>query len=94
MPAVAINWWAYVAAVIITMAVGAVWYSPVLYGKTWSKLAGKTRGDAGSGYTIMAIAALVQVFVLVHFVRYAGALTAAGARKSVFGCGWPLSPWF
>jgi hypothetical protein len=78
MPSVDINWLALLVAAVVNMVVGALWYSPKLFGKPWAKLLGKKVGDMGDaniGYAVSAIGALVQVWVLVHFVRYAGALT-------------------
>ena len=78
MPAVDINWVALIAAAVINMVIGALWYSPALFGKSWAKLLGKKvgdMGDANTGYAISAVGALVQAWIMVHFVRYAGATT-------------------
>lgn len=78
MPSVEINWWALLAAALINMVIGAIWYSPGVFGKHWAKLTGhKTEGGAmaNSGYAVSVIGALLQAFVLVHFVRYAGAIS-------------------
>lgn len=87
MPSVEVNWWALLAAAAINMVVGAVWYSPVLFGKQWAHALGKKIGDMGNastGYTISTVAALVQAWVLVHFVRYAGAITAVKGAEVGF----------
>lgn len=78
MPSVDINWWAILIAAIINMFLGAVWYAPAVFGKSWMKLTGHKMGEgsAVTGYAITALGALLQAWVLVHFVRYAGALTA------------------
>jgi hypothetical protein len=79
MPSVEINWWAFLAATAISLVIGAIWYSPVLFGQQWAHLVGKKTGemgDAATGYTVSVVAALVQTWVLVHLVRYAGAITA------------------
>ncbi|HET6863806.1 MAG TPA: DUF1761 domain-containing protein [Candidatus Saccharimonadales bacterium] len=79
MPSVDINWWAVIVAALINMAVGAVWYSPGVFGKHWARLTGhKTEGNmsmANTGYVVSALGALVQAWVLVHFVRFAGSTT-------------------
>jgi len=74
MPSVDINYAAVLVAAVINMAVGAVWYSPSLFGKAWSKLTGKKdmRGSGRTGYAVSAVGALVQSWILVHFVQYAG----------------------
>jgi hypothetical protein len=77
MPGVEINWWAVVVAAIVNMIIGSIWYAPQGLGKTWMKLTGHKmgQGSANAGYAISALGALVQAFILVHFVRYAGAIT-------------------
>jgi hypothetical protein len=78
MPSVDINWIAVIVAAVVNMVVGALWYSPQLFGKQWAKVLGKKVSDMGSantGYAVTTIGALIQAWVLVHFVRYAGALT-------------------
>src|SRR5579862_9434363 len=78
MPGVDINWWAVIVAAAINMAIGAVWYSPALFGKQWAHLLGKKAGDMGDankGYAITGVGALLQAWILSHFVSYAGDLT-------------------
>ncbi len=79
MPSVDINYMAVVVAAVINMIVGAVWYSPVLFANEWSKLVGRKvedmRKDAGAGYAITAVGALVQAWILAHFVSWATATT-------------------
>jgi hypothetical protein len=41
MPSVDINWLAIIAAVVVNMVVGFVWYSPAVFAKQWSKLTGR-----------------------------------------------------
>lgn len=68
-----INYWAVLIAAVISMGLGAVWYSPLLFGKTWAKLIGKKmddmRANAGPAYTVTTIAALVQAFLLANVVK-------------------------
>lgn len=71
---VIINWWAIVAAVVVNMVVGAIWYSPMMFAKQWAKLTGRKMeemGDGTKGYILTAIGALLQAFILLHFVTYA-----------------------
>lgn len=82
MPDVNINWVAVIVAAAINMGAGALWYSPMVFGKEWMKLIGKKmedmekmRSQAGPGYGIAAVGALIQAFVLAHFVQYTGATT-------------------
>src|SRR6478609_1324210 len=75
MPSVDINWWAVIAATVINMIAGSVWYLPAVFGKAWEKAThAKMKGD-NTAYAITAVAALIQSWILVHFVRYAGATT-------------------
>ncbi len=74
MPTVDINWIAIVAAVVVNMVVGAIWYSKALFAKDWAKLVGKKMDEMGDGaksYVITTAGAFVQAFVLLHFVTYA-----------------------
>ncbi len=87
MPSVDINYLAVVIAAVVNMIVGAVWYSPALFAKQWVALTGRKLEDmkgAGSGYAIAAVGALVQAWVLVHFVRYAGSTTAVDGAMTGF----------
>jgi len=77
MPSVFINWWALLAAALVNIVIGTFWYSKIGFGKSWAKAAGRRPGEMANGrlaYTIAVIGSLVQVWVLVHFVRYGGAL--------------------
>jgi hypothetical protein len=79
MPSVDINVMTVIAAAVVNMIIGSVWYSPALFAKQWVKLTGRKIEDmkgAGSGYVIAGIGALVQAWILAHFVQYAGASTA------------------
>lgn len=76
MPSVDINYWAVLVAAVVTMAVGAVWYSPLLFSKAWIKLTGRKDMQGGqTGYLVTAVGALLQAWILVHFVQYAGSTT-------------------
>lgn len=78
MPHVDVNLTAVLVAALINMVVGAVWYSPALFAKEWSKLVGrKEMGNGAQGYVVTFIGALVQAWILAHFVSWAVAITAA-----------------
>lgn len=80
MPDVDINWIAVIVAAVVNMVVGAVWYSKSLFANEWAKLTGRKieqMGDGSTSYVITFIAALVQAWVLAHFVAYAAADTFA-----------------
>ena len=79
MPSVDINYLAVVAAAVVNMVVGAIWYSPALFAKQWAALTGRKMNEMGNGaqgYVVTAIGALVQAWILSYFVSYATATTA------------------
>lgn len=75
MPSVDINWWALLAATVVNMLVGFVWYSPAFFAKPWAKLTGRKMDEMGDGtaqsYFITTLGAFIQAFILLHFVSYA-----------------------
>ena len=80
-PQVPINYLAILVSSVVSMMLGALWYSPLLFGKEWMKLMGidekkmkgmKKKGVAKS-YILGFIGNLITTFVLAHFVRYTGA---------------------
>ncbi len=73
MPSVDINWWAVIVAAVVNMVVGFVWYSPPVFAKQWAKLTGRKMdemGDGTQGYVLTTVGALLQAFILLHFVRF------------------------
>jgi uncharacterized protein DUF1761 len=78
MPSVHINWLALVVAALINMVIGSLWYSKAGFGKPWAKVTGRHPGEMGGGnwaYAITTVGSLLQAWILLHFVRYAGALS-------------------
>lgn len=70
-----VNYLAVLIAAVASMAVGFVWYGPVLFGKAWMKLMGhtkeameKAKKEMGKTYTISFVGALVMAYVLTHVV--------------------------
>ncbi len=82
MPAVEINWWAVLVAAAANSAIGALWYSPLLFGKPWARLHGRRFEELPRSRNLRTIAPLsaaltvLIAFILVHFIRYDGAITA------------------
>ena len=73
-----VNYLAVLVAGIVNMAVGFVWYSPALFAKPWMKLIGKTEAELKKGatpqlYLLTFVAALIEAYILAHFVIFAGA---------------------
>ncbi len=79
MPVVSINYVSIIVAAVAAMAIGAAWYSPILFAKQWMKLVDKSEADlkknANQGYLLTAVAWLVVAYILAHFVSYTNADT-------------------
>ena len=75
-----INYWAIALCTVINMVLGALWYSPVLFGSTFVRLMGidlnKAKTDpvfqknAQKGYMISTICHLIMTLIMAHFVQY------------------------
>lgn len=79
MPEVSINYIAVLAAAIVNMLVGYIWYMPKVFGNAWMQLVGMTEEKAKQGsakaLSGMFVVALISNYVLAHFVDYAQAST-------------------
>lgn len=79
MPSADVNYLGVLVAAILSMVVGAFWYSPGVFGKQWMGLIGKKQKDLEKGgsaaYGVAAIGFLLMAYVLAHFVDYTGATT-------------------
>lgn len=79
MPEVSINYLAVLVGAIVSMVIGAVWYSMPVFGKLWMQEIGKKmddlKGGAKTGYIVAFVSALVMSYILAHFVDYTGATT-------------------
>lgn len=64
---VTMNWWAVIVAAIVYMALGAVWYSPMLFGNAWMKGIGKTKEQLAAGLSPLSyVWALVLSFLAAY----------------------------
>ncbi len=78
-----VNYAAILVAAAASMALGFLWYSPILFGKSWMKLMGFTdkktaeakKKGMTKAYIVMTVGALVSAFVLAHFINFAAAYT-------------------
>ncbi len=88
MPTVSINVAAVVVAALINMAIGALWYSPLLFAKPWMKAVGKKAEELGKpspAYLVSLLGALLEAYVVAHFVSYALAMNMLdGARVGLW----------
>tara|TARA_Y100000031_G_C8076217_1_gene317467 strand:- start:182 stop:601 length:420 start_codon:yes stop_codon:yes gene_type:complete len=87
-----VNYWAILVSGVAAVVIGAVWYSPGVFGKAWMQLVGfkkedmkkaKQEGMAGK-YLTGFIGALVMAFILAHFIGFAGASSAVGGAIAAF----------
>ena len=70
-----LNLLAIIVAAVANMALGAVWYSNVLFAGTWTRLVGHDPGQEGSpgpGYAIAAVASLVTAATLAVIIGALG----------------------
>lgn len=75
-----INYWAVLVSAISGFAIGSVWYMPRVFGTSWVTMLGRTESDVQAGFNTKMFgktfaATLIMVYVLAHFVDYAGATT-------------------
>lgn len=93
LPSVNVNELAVLAAAIVSMVIGALWYSPLLFGKAWMKLMGFSAKDMekakkkgmGKLYFYNFIAALVLACVLAWFIGVSG---ASGLSEGIIVAFW------
>ncbi len=93
-----INMMAVLVGGIVTMVIGALWYSPALFAKVWMKETGITEDKMkmaqakGMGKTYLGsfIASLVLSYVLAHFVAIG--VLASGLSPS-FSLGAQIGGW-
>ena len=76
-----INVWAVIVTWLISVIIGAWWYSPAGFGKKWTKLTGVDHmkmpvKQANRTIMFIALAALVQVLVLAVVINSVDARTA------------------
>ena len=92
MPTIDINYWAVLVAALASYLIGALWYSPLLFGKAWIELMGFTEKDMqnakkrgmAKNYGIMFVSTLVMSYVLAHFVDYTESTTAIAGAQAGF----------
>ena len=81
-----VNYVAVLLAAVSAMVIGSIWYGP-LFGKAWMKLTGVSKEDVNKKempklYGIMFLGALVEGYILSHFIHYAGAYTVFDGAKT------------
>ncbi len=74
MQEVDINYWAVIVTAIVPMILGALWYSPAMFARSWMEAAGRTREEmsgAKMGYVLSAAAAVITSYALARVERWA-----------------------
>jgi hypothetical protein len=88
---IAINYLAVVVAAVAAYAVGAIWYSPVGFGKQWMKMMNLHKDDmrkmpltATQAYVLGFFFTLLTAYIFAHFVVLVGAKGVAGTLTLAF----------
>ncbi len=87
-----VNYLAVLVTGVASMTIGALWYSPLMFGNVWMKLNGftmadmekaKAKGMTGS-YIIAFAGALLGAYVLAHFLQVFGANSISEGLQVAF----------
>jgi len=74
MQAIAINWWAILAAVVSNFVIGAIWYSPAFFIKPWLEMSGVKKSDFDAGLPKALLGDLISsttmALVLDHIIHW------------------------
>jgi len=77
-----VNYWAVLIATVVTMVLGFLWYSPVLFGNAWMKQIDRKKEDLSGGgpgtYLLTALTALIGSFILALLLTLGEASIANG----------------
>lgn len=88
MPNVTVNYLAVVVAALAAWILGALWYSPALFGKQWAAAQGFTpermetmRQGMARKYLVTLVCLLIMAWVMAAFIDRMGILGAIGGVK-------------
>lgn len=77
-----INLWAVLIAAIVYMGIGAIWFSPGVFGNLRTKLSHADKPKkVGRSYLIGFLAALIMCYIFAHLIFFMGISTVAGGAK-------------
>lgn len=84
--------WSIIAAAIVAFAIGALWYSPALFGKEWMRLKGISEKDIDEGskrgmwklYIAQLVVTIVMFCVLGFIISATGAQSAGNGLFLAF----------
>jgi hypothetical protein len=87
-----VNFLAVLVAAIASMAIGSIWYSPLLFGNIWMNLADvsmpsnkkKQQKMMLHSFGFGLLTSLVAAYVLARFVNMAGAVDASSGAELAF----------
>lgn len=84
-----INYWAVAAVWLVNVVVGSLWYSPMGFGKKWSKLSGVDimklpENESTRAIVYVALSAVVQAVVLAVVLNAIGVSSAAEGLVASF----------
>src|ERR1700722_13058493 len=80
------NYLAIIVAAVVNVAIGSMWYSPILFAKPWSKAMGikpedfmkNNKGMSARMYVPPLVAGLVSAYVLAWFINALNITTLTG----------------
>ena len=80
MESTAINYLAVLVAGVVYTALGALWYSPVLFGNAWMKGIGKTKEQVAADYTAISmlwglIGSLIAAYGIARVLLWRGTIS-------------------
>lgn len=85
-----IHWLAVVVATVASFAVGALWYSPLLFMKAWTRGSGLTEETLKSGHQgmVFGLAILANFLATIVFAMFLGpGISVAFGAAAGFACG-------
>jgi hypothetical protein len=88
-----LNWWAIIVAAVSAFVLGGVWYSPLMFGNAWMKVAGMTEesvklGNPGKIYGGAFVLTLIAAVNLAMFLGPKSDLAFGIAAGAATGIGW------
>ncbi len=88
---VVLNYWAILVAAVAQFVLGMLWYSPLLFGRSWMKLMKVdeanmkgSKKDMGATFFMSFLSSLVLSYVLAHFVSYLGLVEIEESLEAAF----------
>lgn len=88
---VQVNIWGVLAATAVSMVIGSIWYSKLVFGKVWMKMEGvdekKARQNAGKAIAGMLLLSLLIAYVLAHIIYLSNYFYATASGYSFFTSG-------